>query len=90
MRPPRGMRGRRISQPRARPTTTDMFAQARRGSGLRVRAWSAESPQRSHRDQINAGVKTALGLLNGTDGAAVSMMTGLRADELDELGGLPN
>jgi predicted transcriptional regulator len=43
----------------------------------------------AHRDEINAGVKTALGMLNGTDVTAVSMMTGLSADELDELGGLP-
>jgi len=43
----------------------------------------------AHRDEINAGVKTAVGMLNGTYAAAVSMMTGLSADELDELGGLP-
>ena len=41
------------------------------------------------RDEINAAVKVALGQLNGTDAAAVSMMTGLTADELDDLGGLP-
>lgn len=43
----------------------------------------------AHRDEINAGVRTALGKLNGTDVAAVSMMTGLSADELNELGGVP-
>jgi len=43
----------------------------------------------AHRDEINAGVKAALGKLNGTDGAAVAMMTGLSAEELDDLGGLP-
>ena len=43
----------------------------------------------AHRDEINAGVKTALDTLNGTDVAAVAMMTGLSADELDDLGGLP-
>lgn len=43
----------------------------------------------AHRDEINAGVKGALGLLNGTDAAAVSMMAGLSADELDDVGGLP-
>lgn len=43
----------------------------------------------AHRDEINAGVKGALGLLNGTDAAAVSMMVGLSADELDDVGGLP-
>lgn len=43
----------------------------------------------AHRDEINAGIKEALSQLNGTEGAAVTMMTGLSADELDELGGLP-
>lgn len=43
----------------------------------------------AHRDEINAGIKTALGKLNGTDGAAVAMMTGLNADDLEDLGGLP-
>lgn len=42
-----------------------------------------------HRDEINAGVKEALSQLNGTDAAAVSMMTGLSTEELDDLGGLP-
>lgn len=42
----------------------------------------------AHRDDINAGINAALGQLNGTD-AAVSLMTGLSADELDDLGGLP-
>ena len=35
------------------------------------------------------GIKAALGQLNGTDAAAVSLMTGLSAEELDDLGGLP-
>lgn len=43
----------------------------------------------AHRDEINAGVKAALSQLNGTDAAAVSMMTGLSTEELDDLGGLP-
>lgn len=43
----------------------------------------------AHLDEINDGVKAALGKLNGTDGAAVAMMTGLSAEELDDLGGLP-
>lgn len=43
----------------------------------------------AHRDEINEGIKTALGQLNGTDAAAVSLMTGLSTDELDDLGGLP-
>lgn len=43
----------------------------------------------AHRDEINAGIKTALGQLNGTDAAAVSLMTGLSGEELDDLGGMP-
>lgn len=43
----------------------------------------------AHRDEINAGIKAALSQLNGTDAAAVSLMTGLSAEELDDLGGLP-
>ncbi|WP_166352552.1 hypothetical protein [Phytoactinopolyspora limicola] len=43
----------------------------------------------AHRDEINTGISAALGQLNGSDTAAVSLMTGLSADELDELGGLP-
>ena len=43
----------------------------------------------THRDEINAGVKAALGKLNGSDEAAIAMMTGLSAEELDDLGGLP-
>jgi predicted transcriptional regulator len=44
----------------------------------------------AHRDEINAGVKAALGQLNGGDVAAVSLMANLSADDLDDLGGLPN
>ncbi|ACZ31362.1 hypothetical protein Xcel_2346 [Xylanimonas cellulosilytica DSM 15894] len=43
----------------------------------------------THRDEINAGIKAALGRLNGTDETAVSFMTGLSAEELDDLGGVP-
>ena len=43
----------------------------------------------AHRDEINAGIKAALGQLNGTAEAAVSMLTGLSAEELDDLGGMP-
>ena len=43
----------------------------------------------AHRDEINAGITTALGQLNGSDTAAISLMTGFDADELDDLGGLP-
>lgn len=41
------------------------------------------------RDEINAGIKAAIGQLNGTDTAAVSMLTARSAEELDDLGGLP-
>lgn len=37
----------------------------------------------AHRDEINAGIKVALGQLNGTDAAAVSLMTGFSTEELD-------
>lgn len=43
----------------------------------------------AHRDEINAGIKAALGQLNGTDAPAVSLMTGLSCEELDDLGGMP-
>jgi hypothetical protein len=43
----------------------------------------------AHRDEITAGIKAALGHLNGSDAAAVSLMTDLSADKLDDLGGLP-
>lgn len=43
----------------------------------------------AHRDEINAGIRSALNKLNGTDTAAVSMMTGLSGVELDDLGVLP-
>jgi hypothetical protein len=43
----------------------------------------------AHRDEINAGVKAALGRLNGTDAPAFSLMTGLSVEEIDDLGGLP-
>lgn len=43
----------------------------------------------AHRDEINAGIKATLDKLDGSDAAAVSLMTRLSADELDELGGPP-
>ena len=36
-----------------------------------------------------AAIETALGSLDGTDEAAVSLMTGLSSEELDDLGGMP-
>jgi len=41
----------------------------------------------NHRDEIHAGVLDALSKLNGTTQNAVALVTGLSADELDELGG---
>ncbi|MFE5507233.1 MULTISPECIES: hypothetical protein [Amycolatopsis] len=43
----------------------------------------------AHREEINAAIKAALGQLNGSDSAAVSLMTGFSGDELDALGGMP-
>ncbi|MCL2849051.1 MAG: hypothetical protein FWE61_03260 [Micrococcales bacterium] len=43
----------------------------------------------AHREEINAGIKTALDQFDGTDATAVSLMTGLSAAEIDDLGGLP-
>lgn len=43
----------------------------------------------AHRDEINAGIRSALGQLNGTDDAALRLMTGLSTAEIDDLGGLP-
>lgn len=43
----------------------------------------------AHRDEINAGIRNALGQLNGTDSAALTLMTGFSAEEIDDLGGLP-
>lgn len=43
----------------------------------------------AHRAEINEGIKAALGRLDGSDGAAVSMMTELSSEELEDLGGLP-
>ena len=44
----------------------------------------------AHRDEINAGIKAALGRLNGSDAAAVALLTGLESDDLDDLGGMPS
>lgn len=44
----------------------------------------------NHRDEINANVRVALAQLNGGAAAAVSLLSGLSGDELDDLGGLPD
>src|SRR5690606_24339530 len=43
----------------------------------------------AHRDELNAGIKAGVCQLDATLAAAVSLMTGLSAAELDDLGGLP-
>jgi hypothetical protein len=43
----------------------------------------------NHREEIHAGVLDALRHLDGSEAAAVSVLTGLSVDELDDLGGLP-
>lgn len=43
----------------------------------------------NHRDEINANVRVALAQLNGSAEAAVSLLSGLTGEELDDLGGLP-
>jgi hypothetical protein len=42
----------------------------------------------AHRDEINAGIKAALGQLNGSAAAAASLVTGFGAAEPNQLGGL--
>lgn len=43
----------------------------------------------NHREEIHRGVGEALTQLDGSTVAAVSLLTGLSADEIDDLGGLP-
>ena len=43
----------------------------------------------AHGDEINAGIKAALGQLNGTEAAAVSLLIDISGEELDDLGGMP-
>lgn len=43
-----------------------------------------------HRDEINEGVRDALARLDGSTAAAVTALTGMSSEELDELGGLPS
>ena len=42
----------------------------------------------NHRDEINAGVRSALQQLDGSASSAVSLLTGFDDDKLAELGGL--
>lgn len=43
----------------------------------------------NHRAEIDQKVRAALATLDGSDAAAISMLTGISADEIDELGGMP-
>jgi len=43
----------------------------------------------AHRDELNDAIKQSLSRLDGSTASAVSLLTGMDADELDELGGLP-
>lgn len=43
----------------------------------------------AHRAEINAEIRIALRRLNGTDSAALTLMSGFSAEEIDDLGGLP-
>lgn len=44
----------------------------------------------ANRDQINEGIRAALVQLDGTSTTAVSIMTGLSPERLEELGGVPD
>lgn len=44
----------------------------------------------NHRDEINAGVRTALQQFDGTRSTQLSVLTGLSNDEINDLGGLPD
>ena len=43
----------------------------------------------NHRNEINNGVRQALQTLDGSDAAAVSLLTGFSREDIDDLGGLP-
>lgn len=44
----------------------------------------------AHRDEINTAVRSALRQLDSTAASSVSLLTGLSATELDDLGGVPD
>jgi hypothetical protein len=50
---------------------------------------AADEYDEHNRDETNTAIRAALGQLNGSDGAALALMTGFGSAELDELGGLP-
>lgn len=43
----------------------------------------------AHRDEINEGVRAAMRELDGSTASAITLLTGLSAERLEELGGLP-
>ncbi len=43
----------------------------------------------AHRDEINEGVRAALRQLDGSAESAVSLLTGVPVDQLDQYGGMP-
>jgi len=43
----------------------------------------------THRAELNEAIKQSLSRLDGSTASAVSLLTGMDADELAELGGLP-
>lgn len=43
----------------------------------------------AHRAEINEGIRAAMRSLDGTDAAAISLVTGFSADRIAALGGLP-
>ncbi|SDT71473.1 hypothetical protein [Actinoplanes derwentensis] len=43
----------------------------------------------AHRAEINDGIKAALSRLDGSSASAVSLLTDVPVDQLDEYGGMP-
>jgi hypothetical protein len=44
----------------------------------------------AHRTEINDGVKAALSRLDGSSASAISLLTEVSVDQLDEYGGMPD
>ena len=44
----------------------------------------------AHRAEINEGVRAALSRLDGSSASAISMLTDVPVDQLDEYGGMPD
>jgi uncharacterized protein (DUF1778 family) len=44
----------------------------------------------AHRSEINDGIRAALNRLDGSSKSAVSLLTAVPVDQLDEYGGLPD